>query len=202
LADINNLSYESIIISVLSLIISASTFYWNSLRGPRIICANNRMILIARSQDGAFIGLWLTFSNIGTATGVIESLFLTLKDKQNDLIDGFIAYNEGFDPAKLDPQPATAKPMLPFAIRAGESVTKQILFTNDSFKFKKGVYQLITYQMLSTENRAKQCSIKELEIIEDFSDGEIVPNTSIQPVAENKIQIPLIETRFEFWKFV
>jgi hypothetical protein len=187
-------------VAVLSFIISASTLYWNSLRGPRIICANNRIFSLAQTRDGAIIGLWLTFSNIGSTTGVVESLFLILDSIPYTSTKEFIAYNEGFDPSVLNPVPATKRPVLPFAIKSGESTIKQILFTNQGFIFKKGIYQLRVYCILSNENRARQSTTKRLKLIEDFEDGRV--NTSIEPIATEEIQIPFKYERLDYWRFI
>jgi hypothetical protein len=160
--------------------------------------------MIAQLSPNAAIGLWLTFSNVGTSTGVIESIFVLLREVSCDSIISFPTFNEGFNHIDLKPVPAPERPVLPFAIKAGESVQKKILFATpiDGFKFvENSKYILSLYIQMADQQRAIQCTKKELIIVEKLEAGRV--NASMVPLAIDKpIEIPVGKPELNYWEII
>jgi hypothetical protein len=193
----------SLIVSTAAFILSLFSFFWVYLRGPKISCDKIRYILLGNTIENAIIGLWLTFSNVGSSTGVIESIFILLRDPLNDQITPFIAYSKDFD--EDDPKVGSPfeKPVPPVALSPNSSIDMKILFVNEEnndFKFSAKEYFLNVYLMESGKEKANLCVNRHIKLSEEMEIDK--PKVTIDPTGTEKIlEIPL-NPRLKWWELI
>ncbi len=172
----------TLLISIFALALSVINMYLIN-RGPKIKCSKITYLMIGDGKldssgnifCGTFINPHLTFSNVGSRTGIIETLKIEL-----ELEDGSkLGYAPAIEPMKIEyladglnhPAPkAYEAPVTSFSLKAGESIFKNILFKNEirSNVLKKGKYILRVYYRMAGESGFLQCSERKIWITEDL----------------------------------
>lgn len=174
----------SLIISVMAFALSGFSFWWANMRGPKIFCSLPRYLTLGQHGNGGLLGMWITFSNKGSTTGIIESILVLFNELSGGHKEPFSAYNEDYDARNPDITPsAIDRPLLPFAIEPKASVTKKILFVNPkeniNFRFKKGDYLLEVYCSLSGKKKFHLYSKRKIRINEDIEIGHALTTFDI-----------------------
>lgn len=191
----------SAIIAFLSLVIN---LYFNFWRGPVIRCGKIRYILISNSIDGTLLHIPLTFTNIGSNTGIIEMVLITLERLQDNIDKlAYVPYIDNFQVDMIRIKgilpSAVESPFHQFAIAPKSSILKNILFVNQkSFRFIKGEYKLKILFQLNGEKEFKEYASIIIKIIKDMGRDQLI--ISIDPFGAAKIlEVPNTTVNFNEW---
>lgn len=147
---------------------------------PEIKCSNIRYLILGNSSpknpSNTYIFPYLTFSNIGNRTGIVETLKLEL-ELESGFVLTYFAYIEPMKPSYLKPENEIPKgyerPVHSFAIPPESSKSKSILFANNNtFRFIKGSYTLKVFYRLSKDNDFIECSKRHIRLDRDLGPEE------------------------------
>jgi len=205
MVDSNNISW-TIGIALLSLLISLINFWWLNLRGPKIIGSKIRYLTIANLPQGASINTHLSFTNIGSTTGIIETIFVTLGYISiNSKLSAFFPVQEDCPNNYIPPNAYEGNPMYPFAIEPKSSISKKILFCNyENFQFQLGEYDLKIYYVLAGKEKAELFSERRIKVMKvpKFTNERFEYITGAAPIAIDPLEVPPANANFEWWRVV
>ena len=154
--DFNNIiTYISLVIVFISTSIAVISFWWMNLRSAHIVCNPIRYISVSHLKSMAVIVPNLVLTNSGGSNAVIDYIFINLKDIKSNKMERFNAIAEDLPTATHDNDTEFKifnpldYPMLPFVVEKSTSINKKIWFGSDSYCFKKGIYNIEIYVVLS-----------------------------------------------------
>jgi hypothetical protein len=154
------------LIAILALIVSLFTLYWTNLRRARISCSPFRLVRIVIPQKGnPQMRVPFIITNTGGATAVVDYLFLQVNCvDHNDEITTFWALSDEDNPVWMRTSDDLKKLILPFALKPGDSATRNIWFILDkpNFIFNAGKYEIEIFANLAGKKKPKLLQSQKL----------------------------------------
>jgi hypothetical protein len=157
-------------------IIALISFWYIYLRGPSIVCSPLNWILIGHSGLSIIISDFV-FSNSGTSTGVINSVFINLKCiSRHSSNQRFFPFKEDFDLDKLvggHNFSSIDNPFRPFMVEKSMGIIKQnFLFSSEdeNYRFYNGEYIIEIYVLLAGKKKPIKVLEQKLLIREDLAE--------------------------------
>ncbi len=171
-------------------------------RGPEIVCSAFRFLQLVNSSNGSMICTTLLMSNRGPKSGLVNTMFISLKREQNAQIEIFIPFIDGIIGRNEQVPAASERPVNPFVVESDSTISKTIYFANQqNFRFQKGIYNLDLYALMADKKKAVKLSTRRVELERDLTENEWIG--SVDPLGLDEVfKIPQERIIVNWWNLI